>query len=77
MLYLKGMTYMFKKDEMVWCRPRLIDEPILGKYIEKMSDEEIKKGYRDGHFVEINGVERWVNLGFCSLDREVVENMKW
>ena len=69
---------MFQKDEMVWCRPRLIDESILGKYVEKISDEEIKKGYRDGHIVEINGVERrWVSPDFCSTNREVVKNVKW
>ena len=68
---------MFQKDEIVWCRPRLIDEPILGKYVEKINDDEIKKGYRAGHIVEINGVERWVGLGFCSINREAVENMKW
>ena len=68
---------MFKKDEMVWCRPRLIDEPILAKYIEKVSDEEIKKGYRAGHIVEINGVERWVSPDFCSTNRETVKNVKW
>ena len=68
---------MFGNGEMVWCRPTLIDEPILGKYIEKISDEEIKKGYRAGHIVEINGIERWVSPDFCSLDREVVNNAKW
>jgi len=65
---------MFKNGEMVWCRPSLIDEPILGKYVRKISDAERKEGYRAGHIVEINGVERWVNLGFCGTNKEVIKS---
>lgn len=67
---------MFQKNEMVWCRPRLIDEPIHAKYVRKISDAERKEGYRAGHVVEIDGLERWVRLDLCSLSKESVKDVK-
>jgi len=68
---------MFEKDEVVWCRPNLSDAPICGKYVEKMSDEQIRKGYRAGHIVEVNGLECWVRLDLCSINKESIKDIRY
>jgi len=63
---------MFKNGEIVWCRPQLIDEPICAKYVRKINEAERKEGYRAGHIIEINGIEHWIRLDLCAVNKESI-----
>lgn len=48
---MKDKYYVFKQGEIVYVRPRLVDEPMKAKYLHRVSEERRKEGYRDGHIV--------------------------
>lgn len=56
------MVENFVRGQPVWCKPRLVDEPITGIYVERMPRDKVAEGYRDGHHVSIHGKIVWVRL---------------
>jgi hypothetical protein len=64
-----------KTGDKVWCRPRIIDDPIEAVYLRKITPEERKAGYRNGHLVEINGEETWCRIDLCSLNKEDIRDL--
>lgn len=59
--------------QIIWCRPRIVDEPIQATYIRQITKEENRiHGYRYGHLVEINERETWVRLDLCGTDKDKI-----
>lgn len=63
------------KGQKVWCRPRLVDKPIEGKFIREISESERKEGYRYGYIIEINEDETWVRSDLCGLDKDKIASI--
>ena len=62
------MLKRYDEGTLVWCRPRLVDEPKQGVYIRCTTEEERKQGYRYGHIVNIEGKRVWVRVDLCDID---------
>lgn len=59
----------------VWCRPRIVDEPMQGEYIRTITKEENKQGYRYGEIVKIGENEVWVRTDLCDVNIDEIRNI--
>lgn len=65
----------YPKGTLVWCRPRIIDEPMQGEYIRSITKEENNQGYRYGEIVKIGEYEVWVRSDLCDVDIEKIRDI--
>lgn len=62
----------FTEGQKIWCRPRIVDNPVEGTFIREITKEENNKGFRNGNIVDIEGEEVWVRGDLCGSTEEEV-----